>query len=211
MKKIYQERQRMNDYQKNIAASAVQRVWKTHVEVLANAARLEMERRELIKAVEEGAVIEEALRQKQVYHDGVSDYYVNLKVASEAEAARKLIDDKEKVKISQLVRRREWENWRKNKKEQQEDLVRKEQEDLKTWNTVWEDSVEVRVAERKVTSTRILKEPDGQEERRTKVVLLGFIQARKKVKLFEIIIEIYIEIMKCIRSFLKDTKNLELK
>ena len=173
----------------------------------ADATRVALEEEELRKALLEEGIIEEALRQKKVYESGVTEYYDTLRKETEEKRARKLIDDREKIKIVQLRRQREWDQWRKDKKEQEQRKIQKDQSRLDEWNAEWEKVVEVRVADRGSTTTRLLKAPDGEHERKEKSRIVGLINSRKKVRNAK---------CPCVgshlyRLFPKDTRSRELK
>ena len=134
-------------------AKGIQRVWKAYQKRKKEALAEELRLAELEVANEMDALFRAAQRQENEHRLEVSMFYDQLREKAQSEAARKKIDDREKAKVVQLRRKREWDQIR------SERAVRKQQEEeeetrrLESWKSTWETRI---AEETTATQTRML-------------------------------------------------------
>lgn len=122
----------------------------------------------------------EASKQTTEYQENVSEFYRQEKEKREYQKHRSIIDAKEKIKVVNRRRERDWADWRLRKQEEERLKLVQEQEHLEAWNREWLAKIESRKNKRRQKSSTILS-VGSLDDIRSKKELMQRIKQRAKV------------------------------
>lgn len=120
---------------------------------------------------------------KASYRAAVSAEYTQRRHDEIQAQEREVIDRREKVKVLQLRRRREWDAWRADKAAKKRQSEEHERELFLTWQQEWHERIEARVATTKQTMSGLYYVAQTREEKQKLAELKSRQKDRAKVGL----------------------------